>query len=244
MSSYGHFTAMQVRGGRVRGLDLHRRRLENATRRLFGTELDFERVRGYLRQAIAGGDALSARVIVFSSSMNWAEPAEPAEPDILVIVRPPHEPDLAPLRVKSFDYERTLPEIKHTGAFGLSHYMREARFAGYDDALFVNRAGLITEASIWNVGFLERGTVVWPRGPMLDGIMQQLIRKGLARHGVPSETRDVRVADLAGFDATFFTNSQAAGVPIAAVDDVELGFDPAASRILTEAYEANPWDEI
>ncbi|HEV7979336.1 hypothetical protein [Amycolatopsis sp.] len=54
------------------------------------------------------------------------------------------------------------------------------------------------------------------------------------------KTEDVRVADVAGFDATFFTNSQATGLPIAAVDDIELKFDPLASRILTEAYEANP----
>lgn len=33
--NYGHFTAMQVRGGRVRGLDLHLARLDAANRELF-----------------------------------------------------------------------------------------------------------------------------------------------------------------------------------------------------------------
>lgn len=37
--NYGHFTAMRVRGGRVRGLDAHLRRLDAATRELFGTGL-------------------------------------------------------------------------------------------------------------------------------------------------------------------------------------------------------------
>jgi hypothetical protein len=31
---------------------------------------------------------------------------------------------------------------------------------------------------------------------------------------------------------------------VASVDDVELPFDPKITRILTEAYESNPWDEI
>ena len=38
--NYGHFTAMQVRNRRVRGLDLHLARLDSATRELFGASLD------------------------------------------------------------------------------------------------------------------------------------------------------------------------------------------------------------
>ncbi|MGP3939920.1 hypothetical protein [Streptomyces sp. 6N106] len=35
LTSYGHFTAMQIRDARVRGLDLHLDRLRSATRELF-----------------------------------------------------------------------------------------------------------------------------------------------------------------------------------------------------------------
>jgi hypothetical protein len=44
-TTYAHFTAMQIRSGRVRGLELHMRRLESATRELFDEELDSDRVR-------------------------------------------------------------------------------------------------------------------------------------------------------------------------------------------------------
>jgi hypothetical protein len=37
LDSYGHFTAMQVRNRRVRGLDLHMARLDSANRELFGS---------------------------------------------------------------------------------------------------------------------------------------------------------------------------------------------------------------
>ena len=53
LNGYGHFTAMQVRGGRVRGLDLHLARLDQATDELFGISLDGALVRDYVRHAWA-----------------------------------------------------------------------------------------------------------------------------------------------------------------------------------------------
>ncbi|WP_037308240.1 aminotransferase class IV family protein [Amycolatopsis orientalis] len=241
---YGHFTAMQVRDGKVRGLDVHLNRLVTSTRRMFADELDTEAVRGYVRQAVRGAGALSVRVVIFSRAMDWSDPGAPAAPDVLVRTGPPQEHELTPLRLRSVRYERVLPEVKHVGTFGLVHHRREAKMAGYDDALFIDYQGRVSEASIWNVGFLDGGTVVWPQAPVLDGISQQLVRRGLERGGIPQETREVRPAELPGFDAMFLTNSESIGWPVASVDDVVLPFAPETGRILTEAYESNPWDEI
>ncbi len=49
VSAYGHFTAMQVRNGKARGVALHMRRLEAANREAFGVGLDGERVRALVR---------------------------------------------------------------------------------------------------------------------------------------------------------------------------------------------------
>ena len=44
--------------GTLNGLDLHVRRLDAATREVFGTGLDADRIRGHIRHALAGtGDA-------------------------------------------------------------------------------------------------------------------------------------------------------------------------------------------
>ncbi|ANN18156.1 aminodeoxychorismate lyase [Amycolatopsis orientalis] len=241
---YGHFTAMQVRDGKVRGLDVHLNRLVTSTRRMFASELDTDAVRGYVRQAVQGAGALSVRVVIFSRAMDWSDPGAPAAPDVLVRTGPPQEHELTPLRLRSVRYERVLPEVKHVGTFGLVHHRREAKMAGYDDALFIDYQGRVSEASIWNVGFLDGGTVVWPQAPVLDGISQQLVRRGLERGGIPQESREVRPAELPGFDAMFLTNSESIGRPVASVDDVVLPFAPETGRILTEAYESNPWDEI
>jgi hypothetical protein len=42
---------MQVRGGRVRGLDLHLERLRSASAELFGRAVPDDRVRSFLRTA-------------------------------------------------------------------------------------------------------------------------------------------------------------------------------------------------
>ncbi|UOX92161.1 hypothetical protein MUY14_16590 [Amycolatopsis sp. FBCC-B4732] len=81
MVSYGHFTAMQVRDGRVRGLAFHLERLATSTRLLFGTDLDVELVRSYVRQAIDGEPALSVRVPGADALVRRADAAGDPRPD-------------------------------------------------------------------------------------------------------------------------------------------------------------------
>jgi hypothetical protein len=50
--NYGHFTAMQVRDRKVRGLHLHLHRLEAATEEVFGANLDASRIREHIRHAL------------------------------------------------------------------------------------------------------------------------------------------------------------------------------------------------
>ncbi len=239
MVSYGHFTAMQVRDGRVRGLAFHLERLATSTRLLFGSELDVGLVRSYVRRAVAGESALSVRVVVLTRSFG-----EPMTPEILVRTGPPRPADPAPLRLRTVRYQRDLPEVKHLGTFGLIHEARQARLAGFDDALFVDHQGRISEASIWNAGFLAGNTVVWPEAAVLPGITMLVQREALRRLGVPQETREVRPADLRDFDAVFVTNSETPGRAVASVDDLVLPPADHAVALLAEAYETVPWDKI
>ena len=148
-TNYGHFTVMRVEDGRVRGLDLHLDRLQSATRELFGSELDRERVRGYLRRVLndASG-AWSVRINVFALSLDREHMDRSVDVDVLVGASPAPAPVTQPLRVKSFVYARELPSIKHVGTFGLFHHRRLARLAGFDDALFVDTDGRIMRGGL------------------------------------------------------------------------------------------------
>jgi hypothetical protein len=67
VSAYGHFTAMQVRNGRVRGVALHLERLKAANQEAFGVGLDGERVRALVRHALGDTRDASVRVYVFDA---------------------------------------------------------------------------------------------------------------------------------------------------------------------------------
>lgn len=235
--NYGHFTAMQVRNGRTRGLDLHLTRLDAATRELYGTGLDGDRVRDHIRHAL-GDDIRDASVRV---SVFWPEPDD--EASIMVAVRAPADMPSTPRSLQSVAYQRPLAHVKHLGSFGQIHYGRSAERNGFDDALLTGPGGVISEGAITNIGFYDGAAVVWPDAPALHGITMQLLERSLADKGIPSRRSTVRLADLASFDAVFVTNSRGIA-PVQRVDDVSLPVDTQFMKTVTQAYETVPWDPI
>lgn len=232
--NYGHFTSMQVDDGTVRGLDLHLDRLQRATLELFGSPLDRDRVRGWMRAAVAGDTGLlSLRVTVFSRAFRREQPSAAVPVDVLVATAPVRAPAAMPLRVRSARYAREAPHIKHVGTFGLFHQRRLAQLAGFDDALFVDATGAVSEGSIWNVGFFDGTTVAWPDAPALDGVSMQLLRAGMHRTGLPMDVRRIDLAEVGAFRSAFFTNTSCAVMPIASIDEHAFAHDlELQSRLL------------
>ncbi len=238
--NYGHFTAMRVEDGGVRGLDLHLDRLDAATRELFGTSLERDIVRSYLRHAIAGAGELSLRVNIFSRALDRDHLARAVAPDVLITANESRQASLAPLRLKSYAYVRDAATIKHVGTFPLFHHRRLAQQAGFDDALFADASGRVSEGSIWNVGFIDDSGVVWPEAPQLNGSSMQLLQAGLARAGVASATRPIQLHELGRYRAAFFSNASVPVRPIASVDEHRFEVDDAWLTALRRCYESNP----
>jgi len=237
IANYGHFTAMQVRGGAVRGVGLHLARLDSATRELFSSGLDGELVRAHAQHALgATTPDASLRISVF-------QPDGDERPSIMVVVRPPAEPPTAPQRLAAVRYQRPVAHLKHVGTFGQIYYGLAAERAGFDDALLTGPDGVISEGAITNIGFFDGNTVLWPSAPSLAGITMQLVAGALAERGIPSRSDTVLLADLLSFRSVFVTNSLGVA-PVTQVDDQLLRTDPEFSRNLAEAYESVPWDPI
>jgi branched-subunit amino acid aminotransferase/4-amino-4-deoxychorismate lyase len=234
-AGYGHFTAMQVRNGRVRGLGLHLARLDAANREMFGAGLDTATVAGYIRHALGEQtrDA-SVRVYVYEVPDGLA---------VMVTVRPPGTmaPDV--WRLQTVPYQRSLAHIKHLGDFGQGYYQRLAHRNGFDEALLTAPDGIICEGSITNIGFSDGTGVLWPGAPALAGITMQLLERALAERGVSSRRGPVRVSDLGSFAGAFVTNSHGIA-PVGQVDDLTLPVDGALMSAVTQAYESAGWDQI
>ncbi|HVV22363.1 MAG TPA: aminotransferase class IV, partial [Pseudonocardiaceae bacterium] len=229
LHSYGNFTAMQVRDGAVRGLDLHLARLRGATGEMFGVDLDGVMIRDRIRHAIHKHPDGSVRTAVVA--------APDGEVSLLVTVRAPGGVSPTPLSVRSVPYQRPLAHLKQVGGgFGQVYY--HDRTAGYDEILLTGPDGVISEGGITNVGFFDGTTVVWPSAPRLAGVTM-----GLLEPRLPSRRETVRLADIGRYTTVFATNSRGV-VPVGSVDDVPLPVDDGFMATVVKTYETVPWDPI
>jgi branched-subunit amino acid aminotransferase/4-amino-4-deoxychorismate lyase len=235
LSAFGHFTAMQVRGGGVRGLALHLARLDAANRELFGVEMPGRRVLELVRDALAGDADASVRVYVLAAVGEEGATT-------VVTVRQPADMPPAAQALMSVPYTRTLPHIKQVGgSFARSYYGRLAERKGFDDALLTAPGGAIAEAAVCNVAFVRGGEIVWPDAPALAGITLQLVAPRLAEAGIASRRSRVRIADLGSFDSALVMNARGIA-PLGRIDDHVFAHDAAFVERIDALYRAIPVD--
>ncbi|MFD4316151.1 aminotransferase class IV [Streptomyces sp. NPDC058548] len=229
MTGFGHFTALQVRDGRVKGLDLHLARLDRSTRELFDQELDGKRVRTLIAGALeaSGQRNASVRVYVYPDVRVLVTVASPA-PDGLG----------APQRLTTAEYWRPAPHIKHLGGFGQAYHREAAQRAGYDEAVLTSPYGEIAEGAVTNIAFWDGTSLVWPSAPCLEGITMALLEPRL-----PSVRRPVTLADLSGYRAALVTNSRSIAA-VTAIDEVTFAVDEELMERVYSAYDSVKWDEL
>ena len=227
---WGHFTAMQVRRGRTRGLDLHLSRLEAAHREVYGRALGGEEVRAGIRHALGGRPDASVRVYGY-----WA--------GLIVTVREPQAMPPRPHSMTALHFQRPLARLKHVGSWGQGRFREIALAAGFDEGLLVDEAGIISEGTITNVGFWRDGTVIWPDAPKLQGITMLLLRRQLTAAGIPQAEGSVRVQDLAGYDGMILCNARG-WAPVSRVDNLMISQDQAFIGVIAAAIDGCPWDQI
>jgi branched-subunit amino acid aminotransferase/4-amino-4-deoxychorismate lyase len=235
LTNFGHFTTMTVADGRVRGLRMHLARLVDDCRTVFGVELDRDRVLTLLRSAVTAGPVaptVTVRVTVFDPAVTIAASADvPARPRILITTRPAGAGSTAPLRLRSYPYQRDLPAVKHTGLFAVVRHRRSAQAAGFDDALFVDGDGHVLEGPTWNIGFIVDGELVWPMGPCLPGVTMRLVSAAAEAAGLRCRSAPVTHRELTGELGAFVTNASIGVCPVAAIDATSLADSPLVRRL-------------
>ncbi|MFI9327125.1 aminotransferase class IV [Kitasatospora sp. NPDC052868] len=240
--NYGHFTTLRVEDGRVRGLALHLDRLARDGRLLFGAEPDRAVVRERVRAVLpADGGPVVVRVTAYDPALGVERPGAAAAPSLLVTTRAAAALAPGPLRVRTTAYTRELPEVKHTGLFGLVRQRRLAQLDGYDDALLVDAAGRVTEGATWNIGFHDGRRLVWPEGDQLPGVTAALLA---AAHTGPQCREPVRAADPGRFAAAFALNAGVGIRPIAAIDGTAFDPDHPVLDVLRQEYQRIAADEV
>ncbi|MFG3404718.1 aminotransferase class IV family protein [Streptomyces sp. NPDC048142] len=238
---FGHFTALQVRDGRVRGLGPHLARLDAANRELFALPVDGDRVRELVRHALDGAGRRDASVRV-----NGYLPPGATRTTLMVTVREPAAMPSWARSLMSVPYARTAPHIKRPGEFGQTYYGMLAVRAGFDEALLTAPGAVVTEGATTNIGFWDGASVVWPGAPALAGITMALLEQGLARAGRPSVRRPVTLEGPDGvgrYRSAFVCNSQGIA-PVRRIDGIEFAVDEELMRDLGAAYDSAPEDAV
>ena len=240
--NYGHFTSLQVRGGAVQGWALHVQRLRQGTRELFDADLDAASLQCWLKRALEAcevGDA-SVRITVFSRAFDFRQPQQAVPIDVLIGIGVPATMPVAGRAVLPVSYQRELAHVKHVGTFPLFHYRRQAMAAGYDDALFVDAAGCISEGSTWNVAFWDGGRVIWPQATALRGVSELLLMDGLAALGQGQVHLAPHLPMLAGMSGAVACNSTGLW-PLARIGEQVFEQSDLLLELLQRALGEAPW---
>jgi branched-subunit amino acid aminotransferase/4-amino-4-deoxychorismate lyase len=239
LTNYGSFTSLRVEDGHVRGLTLHLDRLARDSGILFGVDLDREHIRGLVRRVAPAVGTATIRVTVFDPETDLGHPDRADNPGILVTRRPAGVLPLPPLSVQSTVYRREVPHVKGVGLFASLHHRRTAQLDGFDDALFVDEDGVISEGGTWNIGFYDGNRIIWPTAAALPGITMLLLQDAHKHTDIP-----VTLSDLSTMHAAFATNAAIGVRAIARIDSTELAADHPVLDILRKEYTDIPGEQI
>lgn len=242
--NYGAYTAFRVEDGGVRGLDLHLARLDASAVELFGEAVGEARLRALMRDAISARQQCWLRVSLFSPELSMREPTWRGRPKVMIGAFDPPPPLADGARLQLQTYAREAAHLKHAATFGLMRARRMARQAGFDDALFTDEQGRVSEGSLWNIGFTVGDEVVWPQAPMLAGVAQALLQRGMDGVGLSQRAEPVHVSDLAKFDGVFLCNSATPACAVGAIGERAFATPSVLIDRLRTAWASNPVQPI
>lgn len=105
---------------------------------------------------------------------------------------------------------------------------KEAIKNGYNDALFLNEKGLVTETSCANIFLIRNGTILTPK--IEDGLLGGIIRRWVINNFNVIE-KSITLKELYDSDEVFITNSLMGVMKVARIDDKVYEQDDLINRI-------------
>ena len=172
-------------------------------------------------------------------------------PTYVIVVAPAHRPSpderRRGLRARVADRLRVSARALDPGA-KTGNYMNnllalhEAKRAGADDAILLNDAGDVTEATTSNVYLVVDGRVVTPAldAGILEGTTRSRILALLRAEGRPIEERRVGAAELRRATEVFLSSSVRGVLPVVMLDGAPVGtgaLGPVAAHVIA-SFEA------
>ena len=121
------------------------------------------------------------------------------------------------IRHKSLNYGEQILEL------------RRARAKGFDDCLFFNERGYVTESTRANLFIIQSGKLITP--PVSDGLLPGIIRQKIVDH-FPACEEHITREQLTSCQGAFLTNSLLGVMPISQIEDVRLKRHPLCQVVM------------
>ena len=213
--------------------ELHAKRL-SASARLLGYELSAEAILDALTQFVAANDGSAPyylRPLVYVSDLGIAPRLHDVEHDFLIYGLPMG--DYLPATgvrccISSWmrNEDRTLPlRGKIAGSYVTSALAKtEAEARGYDEAILLNAAGKVAEASAMNVFVVRGSQLITPdvSQDILEGITRRSIIELAGAAGIEVVERPVDKSELLMADEVFLSGTAAQITPVKEIEQYTL----------------------
>ncbi len=234
---YGLFETMRAYSGRVFRLTQHLARLQRSAELISLKDkldrYDLPRAINDTIQANALSDARIRLTVSAGPGEIVPDPNRSGEPTVFVVARP-----YAPLSLQVYergfsacfsalhrDSLSPLSRVKSISNILSALAWREAKLAGFDEALLLNEKGELAEGSVSNVFIICNGVVLTP--PLESGILPGIAREVLLEI---ASAMDIKViekilmpADIFCAEEAFLTNSVLEIMPLTTVDRKPIG---------------------
>ncbi len=234
----GVFEGIRVSAGRVFRIDDHLSRLQASARAI---ALEIPASRAELREIVFetlrqhGEDEAYVRLLVTRGEGELGvDPSSCPTPRILCIVDClhiyPEEKIASGIDLVTASGRRPGPDVLDPRVKSLNYLNSalaklEARRQGADEALLLNAAGNVAEASVANIFVVRDGELRTPQASdgALEGITRGLVLELAGSLGIPARECTLGRFDLFAGDEAFLTGSGAGLVPIRSLDGRPIG---------------------
>ncbi len=251
----GVFETMRSYGGRIFRLNDHIERLRQSAdiievRLPYGPE-KFAEICNRLLERNGVADAILRISVTRGRSVSGIGTAQAGEPTVVAFIRPPRplpaEAYTEGVSAKVVSVRRNLSTAldAHMKSMNFLNYIlaeAEAERAGAYQAIMLNHAGYVAEASTANIFFVNNNRLVTPSldCDILPGITRAVVLEIAAGAGIHCEEKKINPSEISGFGECFLTSSGVELVPVTVIDEAPVGTGrpgPVHAR-LHRAYRA------
>lgn len=227
----GVFETFRWKGGPPVFLEKHLTRMKKGAELLDVPFPGEEAVRGAIEGAVGESGAEDAYVkvcLLSAGPLKFYERA--SEGRILVVVKDYEQPkERAGVHVASFRRSSSSPILAAKSISYLENVLarREAESMGFDEAIFLNEEGFVTEGSSTNIFWANEGILYTPAPEcgLLPGVTREALISLAPELGLRVKEGKFRLSDVLSSQGAFLTNSLAGIMAIVMVDGVKMAVD-------------------